>query len=81
MPRFKSASLESLKSYYTEFVHYAYCYFDIDNVKSADLWPKLCRLGQEREDWKPIMLLCRCTPFSNATHEGFSVTLNSLKPI
>ena len=41
-------------------------------LTSADLWPKLCRLGKEREDWKPIMLLIklsRCTPFSNATLE------------
>ena len=84
MPIFESTSLESLQNGYTEFVRYAYRYFDIDNVKPADLWPKLCRLGKEKEDWKPIMLLielCRCTPFSNATHEGFSVTLNSLKPI
>ena len=39
-------------------------------MKPADLWPKLCRLGKEREDWKSIMLLielCKCTPFSNAT--------------
>ena len=36
---------------------YAYCYFDVDNVKLADFWPKLYRLGKEREDWKPIMLL------------------------
>ena len=36
--------------------------------------PKLCTLGNEREDWKPIMLLielCKCTPFSNATLERF----------
>ena len=73
MPIFESTSLESLQNGYTEFVCYAYCYFDIDNVKPADLWPKLW-LGKEREDWKPIMLLielCRCTPFSNATLERF----------
>ena len=64
MPIFESTSLESLQNGYTEFVHYAYRYFDIDNVKPVDFWPKLCRLGKEREDWKPIMLLnelCRCT--------------------
>ena len=74
MPIFESTSLESLQNGYTEFVRYAYRYFDIDNVKPADLWPKLCRLGKEREDWKSIMLLielCRCTTFSNATLEKF----------
>ena len=74
MPTFESTSVESLQNGYTEFVSYAYHYFDINNVKPADLWPKLCRLGKEREDWKPIMLLielCRCTPFSNATLERF----------
>ena len=57
MPIFESVSLEPLQNGYTEFVGFAYRYFDIDNVKPADLWPKLCRLGKEREDWKPIMLL------------------------
>ena len=74
MPIFESTSLESLQNDYTKFVRYAYHYFDIDNVKPADLWSKLCGLGKEREDWKPIMLpteLCRCTPFSNATLERF----------
>ena len=66
IPIFESISLESLQNGYTEFVRYAYRYFDIDNVKPADLWHKLCRSGKEREDWKPIMLLielCRCTQF------------------
>ena len=72
MPIFESTSLESLQNGYTKFVHFAYHYFDIDNVKPADLWPKLCRLGKEREDWKSIMLLIelfRCTPFLIATLE------------
>ena len=72
MPMFASTSLESLQNGYTEFVRYAYRYFDIDNVKTADLWHKLCRLGKEREEWKPIMLLIelfRCPPFSNAAPE------------
>ena len=72
MPIFESASLESMQSGFTEFVHYAYLYFDINNVKPVDLWPKLCKLGKEREDWKPIVLLielCRCTPFSKC-HSG-----------
>ena len=71
---FKSTSLQSLQKGYIEFVCYAYHYFDINNVKPADLWPKLRRLGKEREDWKSIILLielCRCTPFSNATLEMF----------
>ena len=74
MPVFESTSLESLQNGYTEFVRYSYHYFGIDNMKPADLWPKLCKLGKEREDWKPILLLiklCRCTPFSNATLERF----------
>ena len=74
MPIFKSTSLESLQNGYTKFESYAYHYFDINNVKPADLWPKLCRLGKERENWKPIILLiklCRCIPFSNATLERF----------
>ena len=57
MPIFKSTSLESLKNGYTECVCYTYHYFDINNVKLANLLCKLCRLGKEREDWKPIMLL------------------------
>ena len=50
MPIFELTSLESLQNGYTEFVCYAHHYFDIDNVKPEDLWPKLCRLGKERED-------------------------------
>ena len=50
MPILESTSLESLQNGYNEFVRYSYRYFDIDNVKPADLWPKLCRLGKERED-------------------------------
>ena len=72
IPIFTSTSLESLQNGYTEFVRYRYHYFDIDIVKPADLWPELCGLRKEREDWKPIILLiklCRCTPFSNATLE------------
>ena len=71
---FESTSLESLQNGYTEFVRYVYRYFDINNVKPADFWPKLWRLGKEREDWKSIMLLIelsRCTPFSNITLERF----------
>ena len=74
MPIFESTSFESLQNGYTEFVRYAYRYFHINIVKPADLWPKLCRLDKEREDWTPIMLLielCRCKPFSNATLERF----------
>ena len=74
MPIIESASLESMQSGFTKFVHYPYLYFDINNMKPVDLWSKLCTLGKEREDWKPIMLLielCRCTPFSNATLERF----------
>ena len=56
-PIFESAFLDSMQNDYAKFVYYAYHYFDIDNVKPADCWPKLCRLGKAREDWKPIMLL------------------------
>ena len=82
MPIFESTSLEPLQNGYTKFVHYAYRYFDIDNVKPAVLWPELCRLGKERKDWKSIMLLiklCRCTPFSNATLERFFSHFKSIK--
>ena len=33
MPILESTSFQSLQNDYTEFVHYTYCYFDIDNVK------------------------------------------------
>ena len=50
MPTFESTFLESFQNGYNEFVRYAYRYFDIDHVKPADLWTKLCRLVKERED-------------------------------
>ena len=77
-----TTSLEFLQNGHIKFVRNGYRYFDINNVKPANLLPKLCRLGKEREDWKPILLLIelsRCTPFSNATLEMFSCHFELIK--
>ena len=56
-PILESAFLRSMQNDYAKTVFYAYHYFGTDNIKPADLWPKLCRLDKERQDCKPIMLL------------------------
>ena len=49
---------------------YAYCYFDIPNIKPMEFWSKMFDLHKENTSWKAVLLvveLCFCVPILNAT--------------
>ena len=55
MEVFQPVSIDSLIDGYSDIVHYAYCYFNIEYTEPMKLWSKLLIIGKNKEHWKDIM--------------------------
>ena len=61
---------------------YAYCYFDIPNIKPLEFRSKMFNLHKENMSWKAVLLvveLCFCVPISNATVGSLFNYINMVK--
>ena len=82
MEVFTVFNLNNVKDGFIDIVRYSNRYFNITETKPLLLWGKLAKLGEEKPDWRGILLiieLCLCAPFSNATLERFFSHMNIVK--
>ena len=74
--------MDDITEGFSAITSYAYCYFDIPNIKPMEFWSKMLDLHKDNMSWKAALLvveLCFFAPISNATLERFFSLMNLKK--
>ena len=58
MEVFKRFTLDDITESFLAITSYAYCYFDIPNIKPMEFWSKMLDLHKDNTLWKAALLLC-----------------------